>query len=292
MPSVISAVWSVAYLYTKRVYLPEWIVYSRYIAEVYISESDISRSHVGPHFFFTHGGQERIFFCEIGSHSRKAIFREICSPRKPLILFVWDNFREIDSSLPMLPTDHDTHLWLQNVLKWTLTVYYNLVIQVATSIFGQNKWRPGTVISANAWHGFKSWSFMNRRSWFEHSTVCVLFNFTFGRNSIIFSVYMFNLWRNTLNPHYRPYGTGTRSKILTHDQGWGLLSWYPPFRYFPNFSTLWKHVSYRISRLYLTGIAAAQMRWHLSNMHVIEKIWQVLSQDRKFCSRRNKRTEL
>ena len=41
------------YLYT---------VYSRYIAVVYIAELDISRSHVGPHFF---GAQERDIFCEL-----------------------------------------------------------------------------------------------------------------------------------------------------------------------------------------------------------------------------------
>ena len=65
MPSVISAVWSVAYLYTKRVYLPEWIVYSRYIAEVYISESDISRSHVGPHFFLHMAAKSAYFFVKL-----------------------------------------------------------------------------------------------------------------------------------------------------------------------------------------------------------------------------------
>ena len=32
------------------------------------------------------------------------------------------------------------------------------------------------------------------------------------------------------------------------------------------------NVSYWISRLYLAGVAAAQLRWHLSNMNVIQGI--------------------
>ena len=32
------------------------------------------------------------------------------------------------------------------------------------------------------------------------------------------------------------------------------------------------HVNYWISRSYLTGVAAAELRWHLSNMNVIEII--------------------
>ena len=45
-------------------------------------------------------------------------------------------------------------------------------------------------------------------------------------------------------------------------------------------------VSYWISRLYLAGVAAAQLRWHLSNTNVILGN-QVLLQHRKFCLRRN-----
>ena len=57
------------------------------------------------------------------------------------------------------------------------------------------------------------------------------------------------------------------------DQGWGLLSQFSPSRYFPNFSTFFKtHVRYWIARLYLTGIATAQLRWYLSNMKVIKRI--------------------
>ena len=47
------------------------------------------------------------------------------------------------------------------------------------------------------------------------------------------------------------------------------------------------NVSYWISRLYLAGVAAAELRWHLSNMNVVHGILQVLLQDRKFCLRRN-----
>ena len=38
------------------------------------------------------------------------------------------------------------------------------------------------------------------------------------------------------------------------------------------FSGVRTHVSYWISRLYLTGVAVAQLRGHLSNIHVIQRI--------------------
>ena len=38
------------------------------------------------------------------------------------------------------------------------------------------------------------------------------------------------------------------------------------------FSIIKTHATYWISRLYLTGIAAAQLRWHLSNINVIRII--------------------
>ena len=38
------------------------------------------------------------------------------------------------------------------------------------------------------------------------------------------------------------------------------------------FSIIKTHVSYWISRLYLTGDAAAQLRWHMSNINVIQRI--------------------
>ena len=47
----------------------------------------------------------------------------------------------------------------------------------------------------------------------------------------------------------------------------------PPF--FPYSVIVKTNVSYWISRLYLAGVAAAQLRWHLSNMNVIQGIWQV-----------------
>ena len=53
------------------------------------------------------------------------------------------------------------------------------------------------------------------------------------------------------------------------------------------FSIVKTHVKYWISRLYLTGIAAAELRWYLSNMDVIQIVYQVLLQDRKFCLWRN-----
>ena len=53
------------------------------------------------------------------------------------------------------------------------------------------------------------------------------------------------------------------------------------------FSVVRTHVSYWISRLHLTGVAAAQLRGHLSNIHVIQSISEVLLPDWKFCLRRN-----
>ena len=47
--------------------------------------------------------------------------------------------------------------------------------------------------------------------------------------------------------------------------GCGLLNHSPPFRYFPK---------YWISHLYLTDVAAAQLRWHPSNTNVMQWIWQ------------------
>ena len=58
------------------------------------------------------------------------------------------------------------------------------------------------------------------------------------------------------------------------------------------FSIVKTHVSSRISRSYLAGVAAAQLRWHLSNINVIQILLEVLLPDRKFCLRRNQRTEL
>ena len=53
------------------------------------------------------------------------------------------------------------------------------------------------------------------------------------------------------------------------------------------FSIAKTHVSYWISRLYLTGVAAAQLRWHLSKINVIQIIQEVLLTDQKFFLRRN-----
>ena len=48
------------------------------------------------------------------------------------------------------------------------------------------------------------------------------------------------------------------------------ISSVPLFSYFLRIAKT--HVSYSISCSYLTGVAAAQLRWHLSNMNVIEII--------------------
>ena len=48
------------------------------------------------------------------------------------------------------------------------------------------------------------------------------------------------------------------------------ISSVPLFSYFFSISKI--HVSYCIWRSYLTGVAAAQLRWHLSNMNVMQII--------------------
>ena len=71
-----------------------YTVYSRYIAVMYIAELDISRSHVGPHFLATHFANfadmapKSAIFREIAvipCTPFVGVFREICSPRLPLI---------------------------------------------------------------------------------------------------------------------------------------------------------------------------------------------------------------
>ena len=55
--------------------------------------------------------------------------------------------------------------------------------------------------------------------------------------------------------------------------GWGLLSQFLPLRCFSEFFSIVKiHVSYWISHLYLTGVTAAELRWHLPNINVIQII--------------------
>ena len=83
-----------------------------------------------------------------------------------------------------------------------------------------------------------------------------------------------------------------RMKTTAAVLGWGLLSQFPQCRYYFFFSILKTHVSYWISPLYFTGVTAAELRWHLSNMNVIKIIYHVLLQDRKFCLRRNERIKL
>ena len=62
-------------------------------------------------------------------------------------------------------------------------------------------------------------------------------------------------------------------------QGWGLLSQFPLFRYFPQFSALWNTcLSCSISPLYLTGVTAAQLRWHLSNINMIKRLEILLTE--------------
>ena len=58
------------------------------------------------------------------------------------------------------------------------------------------------------------------------------------------------------------------SHPLTHILGWGLPSQFTPFCYFQNFLLFIKiHDIYWILCLYLTGVTAAQLWWHLSNIN-------------------------
>ena len=57
-----------------------------------------------------------------------------------------------------------------------------------------------------------------------------------------------------------------------HSPGMGVTK---PISSVPLFSEIFnivkKHIMYWISRLYLAGVAAAQLRWHLLNMNVIQR---------------------
>ena len=71
--------------------------------------------------------------------------------------------------------------------------------------------------------------------------------------------------------HIKPYRPGPYNFGKLH-QGWGLLSQFPPFRYFPKiFDIVKTHVSYWTSRLYLAAAATAQLLRHLSTMTIIPK---------------------
>ena len=54
--------------------------------------------------------------------------------------------------------------------------------------------------------------------------------------------------------------------IMYAAQGWELLSQLSTFCYFPNFSALFNN---------LTGVATAQLQWHLSNMNAIQSIQEL-----------------
>ena len=61
--------------------------------------------------------------------------------------------------------------------------------------------------------------------------------------------------------------------MATDGLGWGLLSQFFSILLFSTFSVIVKtNVSCWISHSYLAGFAAAQLRWHLSNMNVIQGI--------------------
>ena len=74
-------------------------VYSRYIAVMYITESDILQSHVGRHFLATNFADmapKSVIFREIAvipwTPFTGDSFREICSPRWPMIRLAEYNF--------------------------------------------------------------------------------------------------------------------------------------------------------------------------------------------------------
>ena len=59
-------------------------------------------------------------------------------------------------------------------------------------------------------------------------------------------------------------------KAITTTLGVGVTKPISSVSLFPEiFSIVKTHVGYWVSRLYLTGVAAAQLRWHLSNINVI-----------------------
>ena len=90
---------------------------------------------------------------------------------------------------------------------------------------------------------------------------------------------------------FPPPGFITKVRFVARDvdQGWGVTKLTKiPFRHTLLFFSIARtHLSYWISHLYLTGVTTAQLRRQLSNMNVIQIIWEVLLLDRKFCLRRN-----
>ena len=83
-------------------------------------------------------------------------------------------------------------------------------------------------------------------------------------------------WEAHHSPRAWPSSCGELPRSLVTPQ-WP-QSWYNsysqflPFRYFPISIIVKTNVSYWISRLYLAGVAAAQLQWHLSNTNVIQVI--------------------
>ena len=62
--------------------------------------------------------------------------------------------------------------------------------------------------------------------------------------------------------------------ILRWAQGWGLISQFSPFRYFPIFFPNDQNSGYTcmISSSYLAGVTAAELRRHQANMNMVEII--------------------
>ena len=117
-------------------------VYSRYIAVVYIAESDISRLHVGPHFFahlfrefYRHGAQARHFWRYRGNPKSRETEYTAKHVKAPLLLttrWKWSLSLAHDQS----PDISRSHLY-RGTIPWTPTtaIYREYTVPSLRSLF-------------------------------------------------------------------------------------------------------------------------------------------------------------
>ena len=66
--------------------------------------------------------------------------------------------------------------------------------------------------------------------------------------------------------------------------GWGLLKQVPLSVIFRSFHNLLNIVNFKLSHSYLTGVTTAELWWHLSNMNMIQRMYHVILQKKRYIS--------
>ena len=150
-------------------------------------------------------------------------------------------------------------LWLTSVMLWT-----RQFTQCGPSLGFFGPHMPWLLTEAFTWHHFTNALLPKTSLWRQ------LFGIMSRHYSPILTVC--GGWITVL--HYLNSAGQTRHfqcpNVHPRGVGYKPISSVPLFSDF--FSIVKPHVSYWISRLYLAGVAAAQLRWHLSNMDVIQRI--------------------